>query len=155
MSKAREHLTKLYSHLHKRDMRDAEHHLAEAKHHASLIKHHRQLSELHAAAGEEELSDTHHSMAEGHNAEHTRHLGLGETCASDAKEMAECSKAAMGGDLEKADQLVPDNVRGTIPSNVPDYARNVAVPRPGQPNELVNKRDVPPEFEEFLKIEEW
>ena len=140
----------------KRDTRDAEHHLAEAKHHSSLIEHHTKLAKLHSDAGEDEQSDIHSEIAQRHNAEHTRHLGLGEACAADAREMDECAKAADVGDLSKRfnlDDVMPTAATAVIPTDNP-MSKIRAVPRIGQPSP-VDSHDVPPELERFIKVEEW
>jgi len=57
---------------------------------------------------------------------------------------------AEGDELDKA--IVPDKVRGTIPSNVPKEGFGItAVPRTGAP-ELVNKADVPLQFQHLVEV---
>ncbi|MGD1210929.1 MAG: hypothetical protein ABR973_06180 [Candidatus Acidiferrales bacterium] len=59
---------------------------------------------------------------------------------------------AEGDELDK--RLVPDAVRGTIPSNVPKEGFGItAVPRTGAP-ELVNKANVPEQWKHLVAVED-
>ena len=127
------------------------------------------LTKMHATLGEH-----HEKMAEAETEKATAARALGETlengeaCESSAaacdkaaeahttlsdyhskcmKDLTASMKAEEAEELAKRDRIRPDGIRGVIPSDVPR-----PILRTGQPG-LVDKTDVPVEFEGFLRIE--
>ena len=86
--------------------------------------------------------------ADGGQAEQFQSLADAHTAYGEMhRAMADACEKAVQADLEK---VVPDNVRGTIPTDAPART-HTAVPRFGQQQ---IKTNVPVELEHFLKIEE-
>jgi hypothetical protein len=159
MSTMREHLAKAH-------LRMAEHMAETAKRHAQLAACHKTLSENGQKAAEGGEIPNEAKLGAGYGAEQfarigEHHAALSAECAdcatyhtSACKELNEAVRAA-NDELGKSDQIRPDGVRATIPTDAPRVGGAVyAVPRVGQ-RELINSAGIPEDMATtFLKIQE-
>ena len=154
----REHLASRYS-------RDASHHVAMAKSKTQQAEACRAIAACFSKATDDEIGQApgaipkkigaaqFESLAAAFADEASEHTGLAEFCAECVRDLRADDKAA-ADELGKSDQIRPDGVRATIPTDTPRIGSGVvAVPRVGQPS-LVNSAGVPTDFADtFLKIE--
>ncbi len=111
-----------------------------ATHHTAMAKSHKKIAGLFGKTGsdhDQTLCDEHKAMSESHAQSAEYHLSM--------------CKAIGVEDLAKADQIVPDHVRGI--NTGAGFAGITPIPRAGAPT-APKAPDVPFEFEHLLKIED-
>lgn len=164
MSTMREHLNEMH-------LAEGEHSVKCAKIHKAISQEHRALAKSFGEDDEqsgmhETLADHHEQLGEAHTDRAAFHAkcakALGGARKADEGELQKTADA--GGSIDAdalafivtkavsevlANKIMPDHVRGVIPSDVPSNIR--AVPRYGQQD--INLRDVPAEFQDMLKVE--
>ena len=118
-------------------------HQTEAAHKAAMGEGHRAAEKCFKAMGKD--------FAEAASA----HGAMADSCEKGAAYHESCTKvlkASIAADLEK---LVPDNFRGTIPSDVPGFGIR-AIPRPGGPElpTALDKSAIDPRFRHLITTDE-
>jgi hypothetical protein len=136
---------------------------AGVKHHDEMIGHHEKMIDSHEAAiaaHEDAMEET----RKAHGSEETHHIAFHKAAIKSHKaaieshqdaiksheimkaryesNAEECSKAIAADNLEKANRIMPDGVRGII----------TPIPRAGAPD--MQKTEVPLEFERMLSLED-
>lgn len=110
------------------------------------------------------FSKLHKALGDLHDAEAERYEKAGDMAASEhhaayatelhksSAHLAACASAMKAAQADFEKRLVPDNVRGTTPSNAPPEAFGMrAIPRTGAPP-LVDKASVPLQFQHLVEI---
>jgi hypothetical protein len=136
-------------------------HLADFHKSAQAI--HSEHAGLTKDSGEDRAHSFHTAMAKLHGEKFQECSGAEKAAGSDDAKGGITVQTVTVGELEEirgslskitsllGGAIMPDQIRGVIPTN-PNAVNAQAVTRPGQPD-LVNKRDVPIEFQDLLKID--
>ena len=148
----REHLSKFHAAAHEHHSAAAQFHDKQTAHHSRLARLFREMSKAAGAPDGETysaLADEHDGIAKVHKEFGKAHDSYAQFHAASADE---CAKAAN----DALNKLVPTRVSAIPTRDAPPEAFGMnarAVMRPGQ-RELVDKANVPPEFQHLVEVSE-